>query len=83
MEGQGSCPRIDKAAGEEEVQYDAMGNKVDSKVKKISASDARKVSGCISMICGYWFIFSSLQPQLKKERMARKRRRGEDDGDDD
>ena len=38
MEGQGAGPRIDKAAGEEEDQYDAMGNKIDSKkTKKISA----------------------------------------------
>jgi elongation factor 3 len=39
VEGQGSGPRINKDAGEEEDQYGAMG-----KAKKISASDARKVS---------------------------------------
>ena len=45
VEGQGSGPRIDKAGGEEEDQFDAMGNKIDSKkAKKLSASDARKVS---------------------------------------
>jgi elongation factor 3 len=44
VEGQGSGPRIDKAAGEEEDQYDAMGNKIDSKkTMKISPSDARKL----------------------------------------
>ncbi|KAJ7771456.1 P-loop containing nucleoside triphosphate hydrolase protein [Mycena metata] len=44
VEGQGSGPRIDKADGEEDVQYDAMGNKIDvKKQKKISASDARKL----------------------------------------
>jgi len=44
VEGQGSGPRIDKAEGEEDVQYDAMGNKIDTKKqKKISASDARKL----------------------------------------
>ncbi|KAJ7491113.1 P-loop containing nucleoside triphosphate hydrolase protein [Mycena latifolia] len=44
VEGQGAGPRIDKADGEEEVQYDAMGNKIDvKKQKKISASDARKL----------------------------------------
>jgi elongation factor 3 len=44
VEGQGSGPRIDKAAGEEDDQYDAMGNKIDSKKnKKISASEARKL----------------------------------------
>lgn len=44
VEGQGSGPRIDKAAGEEEDTYDAMGNKIDTKKqKKISASEARKL----------------------------------------
>lgn len=43
VEGQGAGPRIDKAAGEEEDQYDAMGNKiVVNKKKKLSAADARK-----------------------------------------
>ncbi|KAF9484976.1 hypothetical protein BDN70DRAFT_871979 [Pholiota conissans] len=44
VEGQGAGPRIDKAAGEEEDTYDAMGNKIDTKKqKKISASEARKL----------------------------------------
>jgi elongation factor 3 len=44
VEGQGSGPRIDKADGEEDDQYDAMGNKIDTKkMKKISASEARKL----------------------------------------
>ncbi|KAJ7184481.1 P-loop containing nucleoside triphosphate hydrolase protein [Mycena filopes] len=44
VEGQGAGPRIDKADGEEEVQYDAMGNKIDiKKQKKISAGEARKL----------------------------------------
>ncbi|KAF9557201.1 hypothetical protein CPC08DRAFT_669003 [Agrocybe pediades] len=44
VEGQGSGPRIDKAAGEEEDQYDAMGNKIDvKKTKKISSAEARKL----------------------------------------
>jgi elongation factor 3 len=43
VEGQGAGPRIDKKEGEEEDQYDAMGNKIEvNKKKKISASDARK-----------------------------------------
>ncbi|KAG6820474.1 hypothetical protein H0H93_016770 [Arthromyces matolae] len=43
VEGQGSGPRIDKADGEEEVQYDAMGNKIEvKKQKKLTASEARK-----------------------------------------
>lgn len=43
VEGQGSGPRIDKDQGEEDVQYDAMGNKIDNKKKKkMNASDLRK-----------------------------------------
>ncbi|KAI0933534.1 hypothetical protein AcV5_005657 [Taiwanofungus camphoratus] len=44
VEGQGSGPRIDKKDGEDEVQYDAMGNKIENKkAKKITSSEARKV----------------------------------------
>jgi len=43
VEGQGSGPRIDKKAGEEDDTYDAMGNKVEvKKVKKLTAAEARK-----------------------------------------
>lgn len=43
VEGQGSGARIDKKDGEEEDQYDAMGNKVDlKKNKKLSAAEQRK-----------------------------------------
>jgi elongation factor 3 len=43
VEGQGAGPRIDKKEGEAEDQYDAMGNKIDTKkMKKMTASDARK-----------------------------------------
>jgi elongation factor 3 len=43
VEGQGSGPRIDKKAGEEEDTYDAMGNKIEAKkVKKLTAAEARK-----------------------------------------
>ncbi|KIP08606.1 hypothetical protein PHLGIDRAFT_34896 [Phlebiopsis gigantea 11061_1 CR5-6] len=43
VEGQGAGPRIDKKAGDEEDQYDAMGNKIETKkVKKITAAEARK-----------------------------------------
>lgn len=43
VEGQGSGPRIDKKDGEEEVQYDAMGNKIDvKKTKKLTSSELRK-----------------------------------------
>lgn len=44
VEGQGSGPRIDKAEGEEEDTYDAMGNKIDKakQKKKLSAAEARK-----------------------------------------
>lgn len=44
VEGQGSGPRIDKKEGVEDDQYDAMGNKVESKKnKKLTSSDARKL----------------------------------------
>ncbi|TFK22680.1 elongation factor 3 [Coprinopsis marcescibilis] len=43
VEGQGSGARIDKAAGEEDVQYDAMGNKIENKkAKKLTSSELRK-----------------------------------------
>lgn len=43
VEGQGSGPRIDKKEGEDEDQYDAMGNKVDNKkAKKVTSNEARK-----------------------------------------
>ncbi|KZT24036.1 elongation factor 3 [Neolentinus lepideus HHB14362 ss-1] len=43
VEGQGAGPRIDKGNGEDEDQYDAMGNKITvTKKKKVTASDARK-----------------------------------------
>lgn len=44
VEGQGSGPRIDKKDGEEEDQYDAMGNKIDvKKNKKLTSSEMRKL----------------------------------------
>jgi elongation factor 3 len=43
VEGQGAGPRIDKADGEEEAQYDAMGNKIDTKKnKKLTSAELRK-----------------------------------------
>ncbi|KAF8432448.1 polyketide synthetase [Boletus edulis BED1] len=43
VEGQGSGARIDKKGGEEDDQYDAMGNKIDSKkTKKLTSSELRK-----------------------------------------
>jgi elongation factor 3 len=43
VEGQGAGPRIDGKEGEQEDQYDAMGNKVaNNKAKKVTANDARK-----------------------------------------
>ncbi|THG98044.1 hypothetical protein EW026_g4070 [Hermanssonia centrifuga] len=44
VEGQGAGPRIDKKAGEEDDQYDAMGNKIEAakKAKKLTAAEARK-----------------------------------------
>jgi len=44
VEGQGSGPRIDKGAGEEEDTYDAMGNKIDNKKqKKLTSAETRKL----------------------------------------
>lgn len=44
VEGQGAGPRIDKAAGEEEDTYDAMGNKIENKkAKKLTSAEARKL----------------------------------------
>ncbi|KAI0781440.1 P-loop containing nucleoside triphosphate hydrolase protein [Trametes elegans] len=44
VEGQGSGARIDKNAGDEEDQYDAMGNKIETKKqKKLTSSEARKL----------------------------------------
>ncbi|KAG7453078.1 uncharacterized protein BT62DRAFT_959320 [Guyanagaster necrorhizus] len=44
VEGQGSGARIDKKEGEDDDQYDAMGNKIESKkAKKITSSEARKL----------------------------------------
>jgi len=44
VEGQGSGARIDKKDGEEEVQYDALGNKIDNKkTKKLNSSELRKL----------------------------------------
>jgi len=85
VEGQGSGARIDKAAGEEEDQYDAMGNKIDSKkTKKLTASEARKVSrgfilNLYDIADAHSFVLFHLQ--LKKERMARKKK-GEDTDDE-
>ena len=44
VEGQGSGPRIDKKDGEDEDQFDAMGNKIDKAKtkKKLTANEARK-----------------------------------------
>jgi len=44
VEGQGSGARIDKKKGDDDDQYDAMGNKVDmKKTKKLTSSEARKL----------------------------------------
>jgi len=44
VEGQGSGARIDKKDGQEDDQFDAMGNKVDTKkAKKVTAGEARKL----------------------------------------
>jgi elongation factor 3 len=44
VEGQGAGPRIDKKDGEEDTQFDAMGNKIDvTKTKKLTSAEQRKV----------------------------------------
>lgn len=44
VEGQGSGLHIDKNEGEEQAQYDAMGNKIDTKkTKKLTSAELRKV----------------------------------------
>lgn len=64
VEGQGSGPRIDKKDGEEEDQYDAMGNKIDTKkVKKISAAEARKVRHRMISISVHWLLTCSCTAQ--------------------
>lgn len=51
VEGQGSGPRIDKKEGEEDDQYDAMGNKIDSKkTKKLTSSELRKVRLGVNLV---------------------------------
>ena len=50
VEGQGSGPRIDKKDGDDESQFDAMGNKIDvKKTKKLTSSEARKVCPLIDI----------------------------------
>lgn len=44
VEGQGSGPRIDKKDGVDDDQYDAMGNKIETKKnKKLTSAEERKV----------------------------------------
>lgn len=44
VEGQGAGPRIDKKDGDEDVQYDAMGNKIETKKqKKLTSAEQRKL----------------------------------------
>lgn len=48
VNGQGSGPRIDKKAGEED-QFDSMGNKIEVNKKKLTAAEAHKAKkGCIA-----------------------------------
>ena len=53
VEGQGAGARIDKNDGEEEVTYDAMGNKIENKKqKKLTSAEARKVRRCSYSLLG-------------------------------
>jgi elongation factor 3 len=82
VEGQGSGARIDKKEGEEDDQYDAMGNKVDNKkAKKLTSAEARKVRA--GSTHSRFHLNSHLSfLQQKKERMARKKK-GESVTDDE
>jgi elongation factor 3 len=77
VEGQGSGARIDKKEGDEDDQYDAMGNKIDSKkAKKATAAELRKVRLDMYVVRVY-FTDCGFPVQAKKDRMAR-RKRGEE-----
>jgi len=81
VEGQGAGPRIDKNAGGDDDQYDAMGNKIDTtKTKKITSSEARKV--CLRSRHPHETRRLTNFMKLKKERLARKKR-GEAVSDDE
>lgn len=83
VEGQGAGPRIDKKDGDEEDQYDAMGNKIDTKkTKKLTSAELRKVRLDLHFTLEFTFAYCDLSLQLKKDRMARKKR-GEDVDDDE
>jgi len=63
VEGQGSGPRIDKNDGEEDVQYDAMGNKIDNKkTKKLTSSEQRKVRLLTALTFGFFRQLTLLFP---------------------
>lgn len=56
VEGQGSGARIDKKDGEEDVQYDALGNKIDNKKsKKLNSSELRKVRLGVNLVSEFLF----------------------------
>ena len=61
VEGQGSGPRIDKKDGEDEDQFDAMGNKIEVKKQKKITSKARTI---FSLIWGRRQIWLGLQAVL-------------------
>jgi len=80
VEGQGAGPRIDKKDGEEDVQYDAMGNKIENKkAKKLSAGEARKVCTSHSLFsidcnisCSFFNTSSSRRSVWHGKREARR-----------
>lgn len=74
VEGQGSGPRIGKKEGEDDDQYDAMGNKIDTKKnKKLTANEARKV--CYSPFCFDDCLLTALARLRRTGWRARKRAR--------
>jgi hypothetical protein len=76
VEGQGSGPRIDKKDGVDDDQYDAMGNKIETKKnKKLTSAEERKVSliAIDTHIANKLILFDSLKrrawPAKRKARM--------------
>lgn len=64
VEGQGSGPRIDKKDGVDDDQYDAMGNKIETKKnKKLTSAEERKVSPIAidTLIANKLILFDSLK----------------------
>jgi hypothetical protein len=74
VEGQGAGARIDKKEGEEDDQYDAMGNKIDNKkTKKLTSAELRKVSLSPNLVSNSWFIECDLLNSSRRSGLHGKR----------